>query len=457
MNQAARGTVFLAMIFAALGGCGGDGPSSREPHREAGTEDAGPPGDGDADAAGRDSGVANTECISGTVHALVAQGDKLLVGGQRSNDVLVARYDDTGALDPSFGEGGFVTHDLGGPTAGALPQDVDAALGLTVSGGNVWVAGFGRGFAGGAEASFALLKLDDQGALDGTFGEGGFRVLDVGGPSRFHTVRVDDSGRPWATGTLEDGSGADLVVARFTAAGPLDEDFPEGPDNGVILDNGGEEYGLHSLLTPDGIVVGGNSLLTRIGETGARDEAFGEGGFFASAGGAVQGLLALPSGGLMVAGFVTDAGADDTERHTLRLTKLTASGQPDASFGAGGTVEQAYDLTLHTFEDGERLDGNFTLVRGLAATPDGGLLVYTSVIGPLANTPVLLRLSASGAPELAFGQQGIAAIRAALPLLGDLARPGGSSQLVVTGDRYAFADEFVEAEQNCIRVVPGRL
>lgn len=63
------------------------------------------------------------------------QGGRFLVGGVGASnndlDFLVARYQKNGRLDPSFGNGGFVTTDLGGDEIGnalALQQDGKALL-----------------------------------------------------------------------------------------------------------------------------------------------------------------------------------------------------------------------------------------------------------------------------------------------------------------------------------------
>jgi hypothetical protein len=268
-------------------------------------------------------------------------------------------------------------------------------------------------------------------------------------------VHVDEAGRPWAAGWLEDGSGADLVVARFTPQGPLDASFPEGPDNGAILDRGGDEQGLFALFTPAGLVAGGNATLTRVSDAGVRDDAFGDAGWFESAGGGVQGLLAREGGKILVAGLVTDQATDS--RNVLRLTQLTADGQPDPAFGTNGTLELAYDLTILEPEEGEPFDGSFSFVRGLQPTADGGVLIYTSILGVLNNRPALLRVAADGSKVTDFGSDGMLILEGELPLLQDLARPGGASLLFTDADEFWVADEMVERDGICVRVRRGTL
>ncbi len=447
-----------SLLVALCVGCGGDStPRVPETTPDGGTsaEDSGPGGPGGPGGTGGPGGPVDNTCISGAVSALVAQGDKLLVAGQSNADVLVARYGRDGALDTTFAAGGVLREDLGGSGEGLLAKKDDGALGLHVTADNLWVAGFGRGTPGGGESSFALLKLTSNGARDPSFGDEGLRLLDVGTTARFHNVHVDEAGRPWAAGWLEDGSGADLVVARFTPQGPLDSSFPEGPDNGAILDSGGDERGLFALFTPAGLVAGGNATLTRVSDAGVRDDAFGDAGWFESAGGGVQGLLAREGGKILVAGIVTDEASD--ARNVLRLTQLTADGQPDPAFGTNGTLELAYDLTILEPEEGEPFDGSLTFVRGLQPTADGGVLIYTSIIGVLNNRPALLRIAADGSKVTDFGSDGMLILEGELPLLQDLARPGGASLLFTDEDEFWVADELVERESICVRVRRGAL
>lgn len=113
-------------------------------------------------------GPNGTQIVSGMVR-----------GGSGSNWMGVVRLRWDGSLDPTFGTAGrqYIALDTGGVTN-------DSHVALCVGGGRTVIARILNGHGGvcpydNAECTLQLLRIDDQGQLDASFGTGGVTVLDL--------------------------------------------------------------------------------------------------------------------------------------------------------------------------------------------------------------------------------------------------------------------------------------
>jgi len=111
---------------------------------------------------------------SSEVTTLAAQGNKLIAAGSARTDdqrqlFALARYDRHGQVDASFGQGGFVTTDVG---VGAQINAVAVRSGTLIAAGR----------AGGESSfDFALARYHPDGTLDRRFGDAGKLVTDIHG------------------------------------------------------------------------------------------------------------------------------------------------------------------------------------------------------------------------------------------------------------------------------------
>jgi len=202
----------------------------------------------------------------------VLDDGKVVVGTSVGGDVLVLRYAEDGSLDPSFGTAGIATIDFPGFTATAAALVLDPA-GVVV---------LGAASDAGGTIYTALARLNDTGALDATFGNGGTIVHDIGGGAPPRTmVRLADGTLLASVGGYV-GAPAQFTgvfFARFDATGSLDPTFGAG---GVLAD--ASEYVITNLLrTPDGKVVGVGStgyalIIERYDLDGNHDPSFANGG-----------------------------------------------------------------------------------------------------------------------------------------------------------------------------------
>jgi uncharacterized delta-60 repeat protein len=168
--------------------------------------------DGSLDPTFGTGGKVITEFAGGSedgAAALVMQGGKLVAGGTALNlqtldlDFALARYNPDGSLDQSFGSGGRVTTDLGGP-------DGDYGYGVAVQADGKPVA---TGLVdNGAEPQCGFARYNLDGSLDQSFGTGG-NVTAVGGTAGALAVQGSKLVTAGGSGT----AGGDFVLARFRA------------------------------------------------------------------------------------------------------------------------------------------------------------------------------------------------------------------------------------------------
>lgn len=134
----------------------------------------------------------------------------------------LVRYDKDGGLDATFGTGGKAyasVNNSGGANAVWLQQD-----------GKIVVGGFARGM-GPNDGDFALLRFNQDGSLDTTFGAGGIVTTDFFGLSDNATgLAIQNDGRIVAAGLVASTSStaSDFGLARYNPDGSLDPPFAVG-------------------------------------------------------------------------------------------------------------------------------------------------------------------------------------------------------------------------------------
>ena len=185
------------------------------------------------------------------------------------------------------------------------------------------------GAVGLAALSAALAA---PGRLDGTFGAGGKVLTDVGGTDWAGSVAIGAGGAMVVAG----GSGGDVALARYDAAGRLDPSL--GGSGTVVTDLGSDNDAAGAVVVqPDGKIVvagqrGGDLALMRYSAGGMLDPSFDGDGIVVTDIGFRERSISLvrQSGGrLLVVGQ-----ADDR----LVLARYLGDGRLDSGFGRSGTV-----------------------------------------------------------------------------------------------------------------------
>lgn len=278
-------------------------------------------------------GVASAVAIDGSGRIVVA-GSTLTPWG-----FTVARYNQDGSLDTTFGTGGLVTT-LARNEARAAAVALDAA-------GRIVVAGYA---ADNTDMDVMVARYTSAGRLDAAFGAGGVALIDSGGVSSADAVTVDAHGRPVVAGAraLAPGLPLEFMVARLTSEGTLDPSF-----NGAgwaVTDVGGtfDRARTVAIAGNGKIVVAGRGgpdfawdfAVARYTLDGTLDATFGAGGqvttdFGIGASDLLGGLAIDPAGSLVAAGTCSGPAADD-----FCLARYAVVLQPPADLSISASVDK---------------------------------------------------------------------------------------------------------------------
>ena len=165
-----------------------------------------------------DHGIARTPIGAGEdiANAVMVQPDgRIVVAGSAvmsvgRRDFVIARYTSTGALDPTFGTGGFTTTPIG-------PSD-DIAYALTrMPWGRYVAAGSARIDPSATGTDVALVSYNDDGSVDRYFGQDGIVMLDVlNHTDTIYGLAQDIDGEHfWATGNAAVTTNQDFLAVEF--------------------------------------------------------------------------------------------------------------------------------------------------------------------------------------------------------------------------------------------------
>lgn len=335
--------------------------------------------------------------------------------GSSGTDFLVARYLADGSLDAAFSFDGRVTVDFGGS------NDRCNAIALQAD-GKIVVAGTTNAVG---NDDFAVARLDPDGTLDATFGNGTGKAVVAfdGGGSNVDTgasVAIQPDGKLLVAGwAATAANGDDFAVVRLLPDGTRDPAFNltgrvtigfDFPASSAKLDQAD-----NVLVDPTGrILVGGvarNSgsgfdfAVARVLPNGQLDANFdGDGrttiGFDlgTSATDLCYRMLLRRDGRLVLVG-AADTSPTSTQNNDMAVARLLPDGSPDASFGIGGKTVLSFDLIANG------IDGAFGAVE-----QSNGKLILAGIAQheatPLGVRSAIARLNGDGSLDTQFGMQG---------------------------------------------------
>jgi uncharacterized delta-60 repeat protein len=309
--------------------------------------------------------------------AIQADG-KIVAAGTRfapRAGFALARYNPSGALDPTFGgDGRVVTAFPGAANGSAVAIQAD---------GSIVAAGTLSTPTG--ERRFALARYNPSGALDPTFGGDGRVVTRFAGDVEARGVAIQADGRIVTVGliSLPDPEGGTLkfALARYTSSGALDPTF--GGDGRVVTGFGDVARGFAVAIQPDGkIVAAGDAFhrlrikfaLARYTPSGALDPTFGGDGRVmtglpggAEALGEAHGVV-IQADGKVVAAGVRSFG--DERPGKFALARYTSSGALDPTFGGDGRVVTGFAGDANATGVAIQSDGKIVAAGFLR--PEGG-------------------------------------------------------------------------------------
>ena len=343
--------------------------------------------------------------------AIVRQTDgKLVAAGFTSatvngfRTIALVRYEADGTLDGSFGDAGIVRTTLGTyPTVQSLLLQPDGKLVVLV-------------FSTSTPSRFALLRYDTAGVLDPTFDGDGIAEPDVGQNVDATGAALQSDGSIVVVADTSFGvgtpTGDDVYVIRVDDTGALDGTFGTGGVSTIDFAGGRRDDGVALVIQPDGAIVvlgyawvdqqhlrdGADVALARVSATGSPDGAFGTAGVVLQGFGKADwasSIVLLGDGSLLVSG-ASNTFAPDTDYNITSsegfLLRFTSAGVLDATYGTGGVV----------WLDGRMRAG--TLLAGPGGT---AVMVDTSSTAAFRLAQAVGRRLADGSADAEFGDDGV--------------------------------------------------
>jgi uncharacterized delta-60 repeat protein len=348
----------------------------------------------------------------------------------------VVRFNASGSVDPSFGDGGVALVSVPGHEQGAAFGIDLADKGRVVISGNT-------GTAVAPDAS-VLVELEKHGAAVPGFASNGILVAPAvpDAPRTFQDLRVDPNGIIVATGSTTVAGNTGVLIARFGSDGV--RKTIGGQSEVTTFVDGGMNATLLGLYDGGAVVGGwvpdkGNFVMARYSFADGLDTTFGivrspdTGGLDAAAIGAAVGLryprgLLVESGGKIVVAGQVNVTVDGGTRLECAVARFLADGAPDPSFGNDG---------LLVFAAGSFGDA----AMGIAKDAAGNYMVASSSLDePLqAGIPdyrymssiVVARVTPTGVLDTSFGRGGTGYTRASMSGMGAGAEPDAVATRVV--------------------------
>jgi uncharacterized delta-60 repeat protein/uncharacterized repeat protein (TIGR01451 family) len=200
-------------------------------------------------------------------------------------------------------------------------------------------------------------------------------------------VALDPDGHILVAGTATVGGSRRLALARYTAAGAVDDSFDIDGIRFYDVGTGAAEQALAMAREPDGRIViagttdaagGGDAIVLRVLADGTPDPEFGTAGLvhLGVPDGVAADVAVQPDGKLVVAGTAAD-GADSF------LARLGPGGKPDPGFGSAGVVRRSFGTSG---------------LSGVGVAPDGGLVAA----GATGSAVLLARFTGGDSSEPAL-------------------------------------------------------
>jgi uncharacterized delta-60 repeat protein len=210
-----------------------------------------------------------------------------------SNHFFAARLDPAGAPDPSFGNGGVTVLN---PTAAAWGMVLQPDGSLVLAGQE----------SHNSTQAFMAARVEADGSLDPTFGDGGFATIPIGSWAAGYAIALQSDGKLVIGGNAKSSSGSNMAaIARLDPDGSLDSSFVSGGIlqfaggglNAVTIDSSGRIY-----------LAGVGVTAMRLMPSGSVDTSFAHGGFGGYCNGtncAANGVSIDPTSGNVVLAGIT--------------------------------------------------------------------------------------------------------------------------------------------------------
>ncbi|MFQ3599175.1 MAG: hypothetical protein SNJ66_12660, partial [Chloroherpetonaceae bacterium] len=332
-------------------------------------------------------------------YAITLQPDgKIVVAGTSvvnsfRNNIILARYHANGVLDDAFGNGGKVISQFG---------DMSVARAIELqSDGKILVAGQ-------VEDVFGMVRYNQNGTLDTTFGNRGIALAPFGSViHEANAIAILPDGKIVLAGVAPSSISGAFAAARFLPNGTLDPTFGNGGKRTISF-GGGQDICNSLLIQPDGkMILSGYSTIQANADfaivrldtngnldlsfngTGARRTAVGPGMDYAAS------AVLLDNGKILQLGYAfIEVGG--TFRSGLAAIRLNSDGAIDSTFGDNGKKFLSGFLTTQD-----------AYVYRALKEPNEKILLSGSFSGIVGLDLFVMRIDTSGTLDNSFGNNGI--------------------------------------------------
>lgn len=326
--------------------------------------------------------------------ALQADGKLIVVGTTyvdndfSDEDFALARYNQDGSLDASFGTRGRVTTDFPGLAAEASAVTVQPDGKILVAGGAFPLFAF--------LGNFEIARYNPDGSLDASFGSGGIVTTHFPQGSYASALALQADGKIIAAGTdyvdfsSEASSNTDFALARYNPDGSPDIGFGNGGQVLTDFERLNDDV-FAVLVQPDGRIIAAGSArdpstdydfaAARYSSDGRLDASFGNGGKVSTDFGndgfdRARAAALQPDGRIVAAGFATTLNGG---HQNFAVVRYNSDGALDPGFGGTGLKQVSFGsccqsansvllqpdgkIILVGYPDSESSDSDFTLAR----------------------------------------------------------------------------------------------
>jgi len=334
--------------------------------------------------------------------AIVAAGER--VKSALTGSMLVKRYTANGQVDEAFAAAGTAEVSFAGSSA-------SLAYGVTVQADKKIVVVGNANI--GQQTVWGLARLNPDGSLDASFGNGGQFTMAIGTSTdqAFSVLQQPDGKLVVGGETWNDTENTiAFAVARFLPDGALDPSFGNAGITIVSVGPQGLSGIRRILLTSAGRIVAvgyAGTLwqtfdfgLAQLNSDGTLDTTFGNQGTLSVSLGedsAYANDAVLAPGGTIIAAGVSQKRS--IGRQTVALAEITSSGSLDLGFGSGGI--QVTPIPGCSWNDG----------MGVVLQADGKILLGSKLGGdPNSGNFAILQYTSSGSLDEEFGNSGVATL-----------------------------------------------
>ena len=251
--------------------------------------------DGTLDSSFGTNGVllSDFNSVSNEARSLQIKSDnKFIVAGTINGDTVsvnpnfaIARYNENGTKDTSFGVNGLVSVNFGTVSNNLLLSEEGLECMKIQPDGKILAAGFTYEGNVISNSTFGIVRLNSDGSLDTSFGVNGRIITDFGGDVNDATIQILTDGKFIVSGTtyFNVDNNEKVVIAKYTNNGILDTSYGIGGVTTADFNVNQEGFASTSELQNDGkLIVAGIALNTtadfvlfRFMTNGSLDTSFG--------------------------------------------------------------------------------------------------------------------------------------------------------------------------------------